>query len=545
MRKGVKAVVVGGVFAVMVGGAGYGAFNIVSALNGDGGSGGGGTASVKSGPPSASEVKEASGRFFAAWEKGQAASAASYTNNDAAAEQVLTSYAEAHITHVKITRGAATGATVPFSVQATVSYDGKSKPLAYRSRLTVVRGVTSGRALVDWQPSVVHPELQKGDTFVTGEAASPPIEAVDRGGSVLTKAKYPSLGPVLDALRQRYGDKAGGTPGVELSIRHQAEGAADTSLLTLAKGRAGRLQTTLSASAQAAAESAVKKYAESSVVAVKPSTGEVLAVANNRKDAFNAAFEGKVAPGSTMKIITSAMLIDNGVTSMSGPAPCPDKAVWQSQTFKNLTGLEPDESSSATLANSFMRSCNTAFVKLIDEKPLTDASLTNEAEERFGLGRDDWKTGIVSFDGSVPASGGPDRAANAIGQGQVQMSPLNMASVTATAITGDFRQPYLVSPGLDDRRLARAKGLPANTAAQLKQMMRLTATQGTATRAMAGLGGDIGAKTGSAEVDGQTVSNSWFTGFRNDIAAAAMTEEGGHGGDAAGPIVAAVLRAGR
>jgi cell division protein FtsI/penicillin-binding protein 2 len=188
------------------------------------------------------------------------------------------------------------------------------------------------------------------------------------------------------------------------------------------------------------------------------------------------------------------------------------------------------------------RSCNTAFIKLIDEKPLTDASLMNEAQDRFGLGRNNWSTGITSFDGSVPASSGPDRAANAIGQGKVQMSPLNMASVTATAITGAFRQPYLVSQKLDDRKFATAKGLPANTSSQLKQMMRLTATQGTATQAMSGLGGDIGAKTGSAEVDGQAKSNSWFTGFRNDVAAAAMTQEGGHGGDAAGPIVAAVLR---
>jgi cell division protein FtsI/penicillin-binding protein 2 len=117
-----------------------------------------------------------------------------------------------------------------------------------------------------------------------------------------------------------------------------------------------------------------------------------------------------------------------------------------------------------------------------------------------------------------------------------------MASVTATAITGAFRQPYLVSPKLDGRELAQAEGLRSSTASQLKQMMRLTATQGTAAQAMAGLGGDIGAKTGSAEVDGNAKSNSWFTGFRNDIAAAAMTEEGGHGGDAAGPIVAAVLR---
>ncbi|CAL9567920.1 Peptidoglycan D,D-transpeptidase MrdA [Streptomyces sp. enrichment culture] len=543
MGKGVKAAVIGGVFAVMVGGAGYGAYNLVSALDGDGGGTGGVAAGKKSGPPDQDEVEETTAKFFTAWEKGAAATAASYTNNDGAAEQLLTAFGDdAHITGVKITPGAARGTTVPYTVKAKVAYDGKSKPLSYKSELKVVRGLTTGRALVDWQPSVVHPELKKDDTLVTEQSATPPIEAVGRDGSELTKEKYPSLGPILDALRDKYGEKAGGTPGVELVIRHTGDGAPDTPLLTLAQGKPGKLTTTISPGAQAAAEKAVERFAQSSVVAVKPSTGEVLAVANHRTDGFNAAFQGEAAPGSTMKIITAAMLIDNGVTSMNGPAPCPDTAVWQSQTFKNLTGMKPDES--ATLANSFMRSCNTAFIKLIDEKPLTDASLTQEAEERFGLGQDNWKTGIASFDGSVPAVDGPDRAAGAIGQGQVQMSPLNMASVTATAITGAFRQPYLVSPELDGRELARARGLRASTAAQLKQMMRLTATQGTAARAMAGLGGDIGAKTGSAEVDGNARSNSWFTGFRGDIAAAAMTEEGGHGGDAAGPIVAAVLRTG-
>lgn len=527
---------------MMLGGAGYGTYNIMSALNGDGG-GSGVAAEKKSGPPGKDEVERTTDRFFAAWEQGAVSTAASYTNNDAAAEQLLTAFEdEAHIRDVKITPGAARGTTVPFTVKAKVAYDGKSKPLSYQSRLTVVRGITTGRALVDWRPSVVHPELRKDDTLVTEESAAPPIEAVGRDGSELTKEKYPSLGPVLDALRDKYGEKAGGTPGVELVVRHTAGNAPDTPLLTLAEGRPGKLATTISPSAQAAAEQAVKRFAQSSVVAVKPSTGEVMAVANHRTDAFSAAFQGQAAPGSTMKIITAAMLIDNGVTSMNGPAPCPDTAVWQSQTFKNLTGMAPNEN--ATLANSFMRSCNTAFVKLIDEEPLTDASLAQEAEQRFGLGRDDWRTGIASFDGSVPAAGGPDRAAGAIGQGQVQMSPLNMASVTATAITGTFRQPYLVPPGLDDRRLARAQGLKASTAAQLKQMMRLTATRGTAQEAMRGLTGDIGAKTGSAEVDGNAKSNSWFTGFRGDIAAAAMTEEGGHGGDAAGPIVAAVLRTG-
>ncbi|MFJ8542823.1 penicillin-binding transpeptidase domain-containing protein [Streptomyces sp. NPDC093586] len=539
MGRGVKAAVIGGVLAVMVGGAGYGAYNVVSALDGGGG------ASRKSGPPSGDEVKETSEKFFTAWEKGDATTAASYTNNAAAAETLLTAYGrDAHITDVEITPGevSVSGMTVPFTVKAEVSYKGTSKPLTYRSELTVVRGQTSGRALVGWKPSVVHPQLKDGDTLVTEESATPQIQAVDRDGAVLTKEKYPSLGPVLAKLREKYGDKAGGEPGVELAVRHTAAQAPDTPLLPVTEGRPGKLRTTLSASVQAAAEQAVGRYDESSVVAVKPSTGEVLAVANNRADGFNAAFEGRVAPGSTMKIITAAMLIDNGVTSMNDPAPCPDTAIWQSQTFKNLTGMKADMS--ATLSSTFARSCNTGFIKLIDEDPLTDASLTQEAEERFGLKGDNWQTGIVSFDGRVPAVSGPDRAANAIGQGQVQMNPLNMASVTATAITGEFRQPYLVPPELDGRKLATAKGLPQSTAAQLKQMMRLTATRGTAMNAMSGLGGDIGAKTGSAEVDGQTTSNSWFTGFRNDVAAAAMTEQGGHGGDAAGPIVADVLRAG-
>ncbi|MFF2846709.1 penicillin-binding transpeptidase domain-containing protein [Streptomyces sp. NPDC058001] len=539
MRNGAKAALVGGVFAVMVGGAGYGAYHLVDGVTG--GTSASDPAPKRTGPPTADEVGSVTKAFFTAWEKGDAVIAAGATNNSDAAELALTGYRDdAHITAVHVTPGTARGATVPYTVKATVAYKGAKKTLSYASELRVVRGLTSGKALVDWAPTVLHPDLKKGDTLVTGTSAAPDIQAVDRDGAVLTKEKFPSLGPVLDQLRQKYGEQAGGTPGVELSVRHESEEVADTSLLTLAKGKPGKLRTTLSASAQAAAERAVKQYGESSVVAVKPSTGEVLAVANHREDAFNAAFEGQLAPGSTMKIITAAMLIDNGVTSAAGPAPCPDTAVWESQTFHNLTGMAANDN--ATLANSFQRSCNTAFVKLIDEKPLTDESLTREAEDRFGLGQDNWATGIASFDGKVPASAGPDRAANAIGQGQVQMSPLNMASVTATAMTGTFRQPYLVAKSLDDRTFASADGLRAGTVAQLRQMMRATATAGTGAPAMSGLGGDIGAKTGSAEVDGQTKSNSWFTGYRGDMAAAAMTQEGGHGGDAAGPIVAAVLR---
>ncbi|MCS0600263.1 penicillin-binding transpeptidase domain-containing protein [Streptomyces sp. LP11] len=542
MRKGVKGAVIAGVCVTVLGGAGYGAYNVLSALAGEEGTTG--AATVKSGPPDRDEVGKATAAFFAAWEKGDAATAASYTNYPDRARQLLTAFAEdAHIGKVRITPGKAGGRTVPYTVRATVSYGGAAKPITYRSKVTVVRGETSHRALVDWQPAVVHPRLRNGDTLVTGESAAPPIEAVDRDGGVLTREKYPSLGPLLDDLRKRYGGRAGGRAGVELAVRHgggvnaDGTGEADTPLLTLVKGRPGKLRTTLSASAQAAAETAVGRYGNSSVVAVKPSTGEILAVANNRVDGFDAALLGERAPGSTMKIISAATLIDNGLTTANGKAPCPPAAVWQSQTFQNLTGLAPNED--ATLSESFARSCNTAFVKFADE--VKADSLTKEAEERFGIGKT-WQIGVASFDGSVPATGGPDTAAALIGQGQVQMSPLDMASVTATAKTGAFRQPVLVPLSLDKREPARARGLSPSTVAQLRAMMNRTATSGTAARTMAGLSGSVGAKTGSAEADGQARSDSWFTGYRDDVAAAAMVQDGGHGVDAAGPIVASVLR---
>jgi hypothetical protein len=84
--------------------------------------------------------------------------AAAYTNYPQAARELLTAYAgAAHIGKVPVTPGAATGTRVPFTVEATVSYGGKSRPLSYRSTLTVVRGETTHRPPVDRRASVVHP----------------------------------------------------------------------------------------------------------------------------------------------------------------------------------------------------------------------------------------------------------------------------------------------------------------------------------------------------------------------------------------------------
>ncbi|MFI1965638.1 penicillin-binding transpeptidase domain-containing protein [Streptomyces pathocidini] len=550
MRSGAKVAVVGGVFAAMVGAAGYGAYSLL----GGGGSGSGDPLSVvaeagkpspvKTGPPSAAEVKETARKFLAAWAKGDAAGAANHTDNRQDAAAALKSYREdAHISEVRLTPRQANGRTVPFTVDAVITYKGKKADWSYGSELTVTRGKTTGRALVDWQATVVHPDLHRGDSLKTGEADAAPIKALDRNGKELTEEEHPALRGVLSSLRERYGDKSGGEAGVETWIsRADAAGSKETpdeTLKVLSKGMPGTLKTTLDAGLQSAAEQAVRQHGKAGVVAVKPSTGEILAVANSPADGFNLALQGSLAPGSTMKVISSALLLEKGLAGYGKPHPCPKYASYGGWKFQNDKKFEIKN---GTFEQSFARSCNTAFITQAEK--LDDSALTKEAQEVFGIGLN-WQTGVPTFDGAVPVQTNAPKAASLIGQGGVRMNPLNMASVAATVQSGSFKQPYLVAPSLDNRPLATAaRSLPSGVLQQLRSLMRLTATAGTAAQAMSGVGGDVGAKTGSAEVDGQKDPNGWFTAYRGDLAAAAVVPEGGHGGDSAGPLVAQLLKTG-
>ncbi|MET9429896.1 MULTISPECIES: penicillin-binding transpeptidase domain-containing protein [unclassified Streptomyces] len=553
MRSGAKVAIVGGVFAVVAGGVGYGGYHLWNGVTGTTAApstkAAPGVRKAGSGPVTADEVERTAKDFLAAWAEGDADTAGGLTNAAGTAGPAVRDFREkAHVSKAVITPGKAVGPKVPFTVDATVTYEGVSTRWTYASELTVVRGVTTGMPLVDWQPAVIHPKLTKDAALRTGEAPDPPVKAVDHQGRELTKEKYPSLGQVLDQLREKYGSETGGKPGVETWIEPAGEGAGEgaarETLLTLAKGEPGKLQTTLDADVQAAAEQAVGRYGESSVVAIKPSTGEIRAVANNRKDGFNAAFLGLQAPGSTMKIVTAAMMLDQGVVSGPGDrVECPATVTWDGRPFHNLDGFAIQ---GGTFRDSFRRSCNTAFIKAV--KPLNDkgvagTALGATARTYFGIGQE-WNTGVRSLDGSVPQSAGAETAASYIGQGKITMNALNVASIAATAKNGSFKQPVIVPRTLLDRAPATARPLPGPIASALRDMMHATATNGTGARAMSGLGtNDKGAKTGSAEVDNQGSSNSWFTGYADDLAAAAVVESGGHGGDAAGPLVASVLKA--
>ncbi|MEU6538214.1 penicillin-binding transpeptidase domain-containing protein [Streptomyces sp. NPDC047000] len=544
-RQRPRPAVLAGTAAAVLVGAGIGVYAVFGGgAAADDNAGASAHRAVRTGPLSATEVRTAAQTFLTAWQSGSVSRAAAATDDPSAATTLLTGYTkDAHIEDVTLTPGTRTGDKVPFAVKATVSYKGVSKPLAYGSALTVVRRAADGKPLVGWHATVVHPDLEDGDTLVTGASGTPPIKAYDRDGGELTTAKYPSLGTVLDGLREKYGKTAGGKAGVELRVvRGKASEKAelsDKTLVELSKGTPGSVRTTLDPALQATAEKQVGTRERSSVVVLRPSTGEILAAAN-ASHGFNTAFLGSLAPGSTMKVITSSLLIEKDLASADKKHPCPKTFKYGGWTFHNDDDFEIK---GGTFKASFARSCNTAFISQAGK--LDNDSLTEQAQQVFGLGMDNWAIGVPSMDGSVPVQSAAQKAAELIGQGGVRMNPLNMASVAATVKSGTFHQPYLVSPTVDHRTLATAsRTLSAATLAQLRELMRYTAAYGTAAEAMSGLGPDYGAKTGSAEVDGQKKPNGWFTAYKGDLAAAGVVQAGGHGGDTAGPIVATLLKQG-
>ncbi|MEU1625760.1 penicillin-binding transpeptidase domain-containing protein [Streptomyces sp. NPDC020096] len=539
MQRATKGVVIGGAIAVVVAAAGFGGYDLYRSVSSKP------TADAVPAPkvtppPSAAEVRTTAHDFLAAWASGDVAKAAALTDNGSQATTELTSYrSDLHVSRLTLTDKPATGAHVPFSVRAGVSYDGQDSSWDYDSALTVVRDA-AGKPVVKWAPAVLHPKLAAGQTLEAAPSSTPPpVTAVDRNGQVLTAAKYPSLAGVLTELQSKYGSALQGTPGMDIRVK-AADGKAGDSLHPLSQGKPGKpLRTTIDANLQAQAEKAVTTQGpDAAVVAIQPSTGGVLAVANNPAGGYNKAMMGTYAPGSTFKVITASTLLTTGKVTPSTPLNCPKTISYGGRSFHNVEGMQIDK---ATLAQDFAASCNTAFISTANVLP--DGAVENEAHDVFGLGLS-WSTGVPSWDGKVPASSGSEKAMTMIGQGQVQVNPLDMASVAATAKSGVFRQPVIVPVSVDNRQIAQApQQLPSSVDADLRSMMVLTARQGTAAPTVGTLSGDVGAKTGTAEVDGQTKPNSWFLAYRDDVAAAAVVPNTGEGYKFAGKIVAALLSA--
>ena len=359
-----------------------------------------------------------------------------------------------------------------------------------------------------------------------------------------TKETLENAGPTASAtdmvgasgLQYAYQKQLAGTPGGMVVLR-DVETKINIKSVFVQPGRPGApLKTTLDQRLQRVAERAVAtSKLPASLVAVHTTTGQVLATANGPGlVSYNRAFQGRYAPGSTFKIVTTAALLGAGMNANS-PAVCTPTTTVIGKSFKNYDALSPY--GSGPLQKAFTTSCNTAFISNQGKLP---ADGMQKAAALFGLGQK-YQTVLDMYGGEVPApKDAADKGASMIGQGTVTASPLQMALVAGTVQSGKAMKPVLV-PGKDPAGPA-ATPLPPATTSALRSMMRSTVTGGTAHGLAAA--GAVSAKTGTAEVfsGGKVVTNGWMVGYRGDIAFAVIVEGGVSGAKAAGPIALNFLK---
>ncbi|WP_405011892.1 penicillin-binding transpeptidase domain-containing protein [Kitasatospora sp. NBC_01539] len=561
MNKGAK-IGIGVVSAAMLAVAGFGVYTIADSLTGGSDAKPKGPRTVVNEAPTAQQAAEAAKTFLDAWAKGDLEAAGAATDKPETAIATLTAFrTKVHPSALTLTPGGPAGAApspaatatdgtdgsaapatsvyeVPLTFSAKVEFEGTADPWAYQGSLGMVK-MSDGKAAVRWTSGVIHPKLTAGHSITVKPIVAPPSQLGDRNGKPLTG--FPSLAPLLSQIKNT-GPTDPGDAGTGVVITNDSGQGTPEKLFTITEPKPAKpLRLTIDARLQQAAEDAMREQSKGgtlsgSVVAIEPSTGNILAFANAPAAGQNRAFGGITAPGSTMKVITAAALLEAGVTPGSTMA-CPAETTAGGQKVQNdFKGEFPNY----TLAQDFAHSCNTAFINAGSEH-LKPATLPKLAKDAFGLGLV-WHTGLPAFDTDIPV---PNSMAAAlpefIGQGAIRTNSLAMASVSATVQNGTFRQPVLV-PGMTEGVAHAPRTLSSSVLTDLRKLMRGVVTDGTATDAMAGIP-NVSAKTGTAEIDGKD-TNAWFTAFRGNLAVAAEIEGGGHGAVAAAPAAGKLLRIG-
>ena len=431
------------------------------------------------------------------------------------------------------------------------------------------------------------------------EMKSIPRGQISTGGVVLAASQadeegfydrsYPAdnpnaYAPVVGYLSDQYG-----ASGIEASYNQVLNGT-DDSLATsrwwdtiTGKETAGaNVELTLNPNAQQVAhQQLVANGYEGAAVALRPSTGEVLAMAsspsfdpnpivndataeqawaevNNQpgNPLINHASQETLPPGSIFKIITTAAGLQNGYSADSRLTGASEITLPGTETtLTNYGGQTCGGSEEVSLETAFALSCNTAFVEMgVDMGP--DA--LRQSAEAFGVGE--------TYDLGVPMASGslgelPDAAAlgqSAIGQYDVTMSALQAAVMAATVANDGLRmEPYLVDriTGTDLRELRSHDTHEVTQAVSPEIADQLTDLMFASERNTAG-GGDngIASKTGTAEHGPEgTPPHTWYVAFDPDadVAVAVVVKNGGGygttatGGQVASPIGRAVLDAAR
>lgn len=330
----------------------------------------------------------------------------------------------------------------------------------------------------------------------------------------------------LGGLQQALDPDLAGTPGLTVVAvpEDPSVGSQPRTLATVTPPKPGTGVTlTLARQVQSAAEQALSGVAQqAAIVAVQPSTGRILADADTAATTYDLGLAGAVPPGSTFKIATwlAAFTTTPSLTPDSRVA-CPATVTVDGRRFENEDRFAYPP---IPVSAAFGYSCNTSAITAGLALP---SGALAAAARSLGLGAT-WTLPVDAFSGAVPdPHGQTERAADAIGQGRVQVSPLLMALMVGAADTGTPRGPSLLAdrPG--------AAGTPLDPALVTKMRALLSATvdlPGGTAHDLAGLG--VVGKTGTAEYGTATPprSHSWFVGVHGDLAFAVFVYDGASAG---------------
>jgi Penicillin binding protein transpeptidase domain/NTF2-like N-terminal transpeptidase domain len=341
----------------------------------------------------------------------------------------------------------------------------------------------------------------------------------------------PTLSGLSELWQRRTGDAAGWAVNAQTAAGVQRVGGQDPKPVA-------DISSTLDIGMLRASEDALAPIpSPAAIVAIRPSTGDVLAIGQNAAaDAQGPiALTGLYPPGSTFKTVTVSAALQAGQVTPDSVLPCPGTENIEGRQIPNDDNFDLGQ---VPLHTAFARSCNTTMGRLAVNLP--PDGLTKAAAQ-LGLGIDYTAPGVTTVTGTVPvADTAALRVEEGIGQGKVTASPFGMALVATALARGSVPAPAIVTgqPATSDHT---PDPLPATVADQVKSMMRETITSGTAT-ALQDIPDMLG-KTGTAEYVDDQHAHGWFVGIDGDVALAVFVSDAGSSGpavDAAGRFLRAL-----
>jgi cell division protein FtsI/penicillin-binding protein 2 len=346
----------------------------------------------------------------------------------------------------------------------------------------------------------------------------------------------------LSGLQARYDEQLQGTSGVVIDA--VGSDGKEREIVRFGGEDGEPLRITLDERLQSEAEALLGDVGPaSSLVAIRPSDGAILAAANGPGNGgLNLATFGQYAPGSTFKSVSSLALLRSGLDPGS-PVPCTATVDVDGRDFENYDDYPAGGLGRIPFRTALANSCNTAFIA--ERTRLDDGDLAAAAAS-LGMGVDH-DLGFPAYFGSVePPTTETGRAADMIGQGTVLASPMVMATVIASVQEGGLVVPRLLEQ-VEVEPPAGVGPVTEREASQLRELLRGVVTDGSG-RLLADVPGPpVIAKTGTAEYDddGTIGTHAWMIAAQGDLAVAVFVEEGAGGSTTAGPVVEAFLRAAR